>query len=417
MAAILPSRARGQAAAAKPAGPERIDLSTLSVEGSKHKVPAWQDPQKNRLNNWTRKQGASAADKYKFKVVGVAPTVTRGRSSGTNKVTTHWKISNAEDRWAEDETIVYIAGAYLRSFEEHFPGKYSDNTGILRADPNAVVALGIAGPRDAVVETLIHHRVLPKLSRNASPEERAEYDAWVDDVAITLQNYQGNVNYNQLLAYDEQKEAEKKTAPVIDTKKLTDLLWLASLTSNSKKGALKILDKNYDQIGMYGGELTKAATNTFTDYIKKKLDAGADISALYIDISGLTTSADARVGSFTTKLTDEDIRLGNYGSNQKRPLNLQIDVHYGDQTYTIYAGSLWTSRADPINNLFKELDAVNKNSAEIGISYTIVGNRDQAKSATIDLLSHVKKKKVEGEGEEEPVKAAKLNPAALYSGK
>lgn len=417
MAGIVPTRRGQQAAGARADTPTLIDLSTLSAKGYKQKPPAWQDPQKNRLNNWTRQQGASAADKYKFKVVGVAPATTRGSSSSTNKVTTHWKISNAEERWAEDDTIVYIAGAKLQSFMDHFPGKYSDSTGILRADPEAIVALGIAGPRDAVIETLIHHRVLPKLGRAPTAQEQARYDAWVDDVAVTLANYENNLVYTTLLDYDKKKEAEKKVAPQIDTKRLGDLLFIASLTSNNKKGALQILDKNYDRIGKYGGELDKAASNIFTNYIKKKLDSGINISDLYLDISGLTTGTDAKVAPFTTKLSEDDIRLGNYGSSQKRPLNLQIDVHYGDNTYTILPGALWTSRADPINNLYKELDAVNKNAGEIGISYDIVGDRDQEKRITIDLLNHVKKKKAEGEGEEEQVKAVKRDPRALYTGR
>lgn len=364
---------------------QTIDIASLYTEGFTDEIQGLQDPRKARLLVWTRQRAANAAQKEVFKVVGIAPVPRPGTKASTSKLNTTWRMADAVRRWEADPDIIYITSVAEDVFVEKFPGVY---TGEVVQD--ASVPIWVAGPQDAIQENLIHQRVLPA---GASQEQ---YDAWFDTVAITVDNYAQDAQFNSLVKQDKAQVKTKDAWEVVDLERINDLIWLANVLERTPKN-VSILDVNGEFIGNYGEELIKAPTNVFTEWLLKHLAKDIDFSKKAIDISRLAMNLGAKVTE--TDIPDAKIAEGKYGGLKRRPLAVGITVTVTTDTgekrsYEIPRNTIWTSQISSVTALFGEMNSVN-NAKRTKVSYTYDPSHEQVREQVNGLLKYVKKKGAE----------------------
>lgn len=387
-----------------------IDISTLYPGAAIAKIPKWTDPLKERTLNWTRAQANTSMKMGKFKIVGVEPARTRGGKQSTSKANIHWSIDKAEDKWEADPSIIFIADVNPQEFVNAFESRYSDANGELQSDQVKMVPLWIGGPRAKVVENLVRQRILPKDADKAVLAENT--NAWIENVAITQGNHATNQTYIDLIAAEEGREQKKTEERTIDVARINELIWLGKQITARGGASVHIYDINGEDIGRYGGKLSKNPNNIFTDWIMKKVSKGGlDFEKYAIDISKLSTEASGSTISRIDVPESANIEEGVYGGLTKRPVNVRITVTYDDdKKFVIPANSIWTSSVEPVELLFNEMKAVNNNTEGV-VKYAFTGTADSAKRATAGLLEDVKKR---GTSEKKTERQVAYDASALY---
>jgi hypothetical protein len=347
----------------------KIDLSTLLPgAGKKGRKP---EGDKIYTHTWTRAQGEGAGKKEEFRVVGIVPKKREGK--GRLKQLGRWRISKAEDKWKENDSIVFIPTVYLSTFTKYFPKYYTDKEEILENEnPNdpEFLDVWIAGPRDAVIENLQQEDVLPNIEGLADTDAA---DKWLNEVAITADNYTGEMAdiYQELKDHDT-KMTEEKQKEEANPQKIHELIELAKAI-RGKKVDVHVLDVNDISVGKYGTVPSKPIRNVFTDALisnikKGKIKEGV-VPNQFIDISTLTTDPSSRVSSMKPISESINPSKGEYGTTSKRSLGLNLTFTYDGKEYPLGDHFVWTTKAAAVNVLFKEMEAVNGKSSKTGMHY------------------------------------------------
>lgn len=377
---------RTTAKTAKPDKIETIDFETLLPKQGK-KTNKKYDDIREFTHTWTRTQGEGAAPKHEFRVVGIE--TKRVKDKPRTKQTGRWKLNKAEERWEgkNAESIIYIPTASFKSFADAFPSYYTDKNSVYEDNPEEFIDLWITGPRIAVVENLQKEKVLPELN----PKDQSIND-WLSQVAISIDNYNGDMAelYNDILEQDKQLDETKKDTQEIHPDKIYELVELAKAIRGKKVG-VKVLDVNKVVVVKYGEKLKKPTKNVFTDRLVSLIDRGKDLDSKILDISELSKDMPSKV-EIGKKPEMADPRKGDYGTTTKRPLGFELTFTYKGESHDLGKYFVWTTDPSSVQVLFAEMDAVNENTRETGMSYSFTEKASTVRTRVAALLDERKEK-------------------------
>ena len=403
--------ARPTKANIKPSARTKISVATLTASGAKAAkldIPKWVDDNVAAIHGWTRAQGEGAASKdKKFKVVGVQPTreSTTGKPS---KLSTYWRMTTADDKWENDQSIIYIADVSVKSFLDAFPGRYAESEDV---EEDQVIPIWISGPRDGVIRNLVHQKILPSPGADVVAYQD-QLDNWINSVAITYDNAPANeVFINELAENDEKFVKKSDTEEVaIDLKRIRGIEFVASLLNPARQAQVKVIDVNGGFIGSFGGKIEKNVNNIFTDYILDRIERDSiEFGLMSLDITGLVDKSGRIVKR--TEVSRESITESNYGTKKRRPIDVSITVFVeGAETAVIIPRyALSTSEPEAVAALFAEIKAVNGNN-QAGVTFEVDGDQTEAQARVTKLIATVRAPKTSKKTQQE----TELKEGLLY---